>query len=126
MARFFSSSRLLRSRDSSSVDLLTSHISARSEIYHSSPTDSETSSIISYRDGSSTPRRDHLGSDANNLDEQLASRLRALEMSLRNPKLSAATRLFLEVAIVSMEKTAAENSEALPPYTEDCRPPYEE
>lgn len=126
MAKFFSSSRLLRSRDSSSTDLTASHASTRSELYHSSPADSETSSLFSSRDGSSTPRRDHLGSDANNLDEQLASRLRALETSLRNPKLSAATRLFLEVAIVSMEKTAAENSEALPPYSEDCRPPYEE
>lgn len=126
MVKFFSSSRLLRSRDSSTVDLTASHISYRSDIYHSTSTDSETSSILSYRDGSNTPRRDHLGADANNLDEQLASRLRALEISLRNPKLSPATRLFLEVAIVSMEKSAAQNSEALPPYSEDSRPPYEE
>lgn len=114
---FFSSSRLRRSNNSSSTLSTTGYRQS----------ESETSSIISFRDGAVLPRPNgtsHL--EANNLDEQLAFRLRALETSLRNPNLSQATRQFLEIAISSFEKSAVENPDTLPPYSEDCRPPYKE
>lgn len=126
MAKFSASSLLRRHRGSNESLSAANSSGYNSELPSYSPSESECSSIYSSRDGSSTPRRDHPGASANNLDEQLASRLRALETSLRNPNLSPATRQFLEVAITSFEKTAAENEESLPPYTEDCRPPYEQ
>lgn len=62
-------------------------------------TDSEISSIASTLNDASSSRRDHLGAEGNNLDEQLDSRLLALEMSLRSSNLSLATRLFLEAPL---------------------------
>lgn len=61
----------------------------------------------------------------NTLDDQLGSRLRALQALMSKPGLSPSVRLFLETAYRQFERDSAKKQAVLPPYSEDSRPPYE-
>lgn len=56
----------------------------------------------------------------------VVARIESLQSSLANPELLPGVRRVLETALTQFVRSERSAQELLPPYSEDCRPPYSE